>query len=110
MRKWTIIFTVFAFSLFIKSTSLAAGKVELGLAGAGPASLAYNLVAGVAENTNTKTDLVRVTPETSAGFVENIRLIGRGETELAIFGGTFYQFPDERFGFLDAALLQMEVS
>jgi TRAP transporter TAXI family solute receptor len=87
MKKWAITSIIFAFSLFITSASSVAKKVELGLAGSGTASLAYTLVAGFAENTNTKTNLVRITPETSAGYVENIRLLGRGETELALFGG-----------------------
>jgi len=64
-----------------------AADYELSLAGAGPSSLAYNLAAGVAENTNTKTKKLRITAETSSGFVENIRLVGRGETELALTGG-----------------------
>jgi TRAP transporter TAXI family solute receptor len=87
-KKWTITLIILPFSVFITSTSSAAEKVELGLAETGPASLAYNLVAGVAENTNTKTNLVRITAETTAGFEENVRLLGRGETELALFGGT----------------------
>ena len=87
-NKWTIILIILPFSVFITSTSSAAEKVELGLAETGPASLAYNLVAGVAENTNTKTNQVRITAETTAGFEENVRLLGRGETELALFGGT----------------------
>ena len=85
MKKWAITFILLAFSLFITGASNAAQKVELGFAGAGPASLAYTLVGGFAENTNTKTNLVRITPETSAGMVENVRLVGRGETELGLF-------------------------
>src|SRR5690606_13556247 len=34
-----------------------AAEYEVSIAGAGPASLAYNLAAGLAENTNSKTEL-----------------------------------------------------
>ncbi len=89
MKKITGALFIFVFSLVVTGTlSHAAKRIELGLAGAGPASLAYTLVAGVAENTNTKTKMMRITPETSAGFVQNVRLLGRGETELALIGGT----------------------
>lgn len=74
LKKWTITPIILPFSVFITSTSSAAEKAELGLAETGPASFAYNLVAGVAENTNTKTNLVRITAERTAGFEENVRL------------------------------------
>lgn len=63
LKKWTITLIILPFSVFIISTSSATEKVELGLAETGPASLAYNLVAGVAENTNTKTNLATITAE-----------------------------------------------
>jgi uncharacterized protein len=72
----------------VAAAPVLAAKYELAVAGAGPASLAYTLVAGLAENTNKRSKDVRVTPETSAGYVENVRLLGRGETELALIGGT----------------------
>lgn len=46
------------------------------------------MAGGVAENTNTRTNLVKITADTTAGFEENVRLLGRGETEPALFGGT----------------------
>lgn len=72
---------------FLGGASAARAADELSVAGAGPSSLAYNLAAGVAQNTNTKTNKIRITAETSSGFVENIRLVGRGKTELALTGG-----------------------
>lgn len=81
--------TLAAAGLFaaLGATNAVAAEYEVSIAGAGPASLAYNLVAGLAENTNAQTDLVRATAETSAGFVENLRLVGRGETEFALTTG-----------------------
>src|SRR3546814_20167410 len=63
----------------------SAAEYEVSIAGAGPASLAYNLAAGLAENTNSKTELGRATAATSSGFVANVRLVGRGETEIGLF-------------------------
>ena len=85
MKKTAILFVIL--SLITCNYAFADKIADLRFAGAGPASLAYTLVAGFAENTNSKTDLVRITPETTAGYVENIRLLGRGETDLALFGG-----------------------
>lgn len=88
MKRLAAALFILGFSLVAVSAPSHAAKFELGIAGAGPASLAYTLAAGVAENTNTKSKLVRITAETSAGFVENVRLVGRGETQLAFTGGT----------------------
>lgn len=88
MKRLAAAFFILGFSLVAAGAPSHAAKFELGIAGAGPASLAYTLAAGVAENTNTKTTLLRITAETSAGFVENVRLVGRGETQLAFTGGT----------------------
>jgi TRAP transporter TAXI family solute receptor len=88
MKRLAAAFFILGFSLAAPGAPSHAAKFELGIAGAGPASLAYTLAAGVAENTNTKTTLLRITAETSAGFVENVRLVGRGETQLALTGGT----------------------
>lgn len=87
MRR--IIASVFALGLAAAAGAVPAGAAdyEVSIAGAGPSSLAYNLAAGLAENTNSKTDKVRATAETSAGFVENIRLVGRGETEFGLTSG-----------------------
>lgn len=87
MRR--IFASVFALGLTaaVGATSASAAEYEVSIAGAGPASLAYNLAAGLAENTNAQTELVRATAETSAGFVENLRLVGRGETEFALTTG-----------------------
>ncbi|MBI3126966.1 MAG: TAXI family TRAP transporter solute-binding subunit [Candidatus Tectomicrobia bacterium] len=87
MKRVGIGTVIFSVMLLTAATIAFAAKFEIGLAGAGPASLAYTLAAGVAENTNTKTKLLRITAETSAGFVENIRLVGRGESHLAFTGG-----------------------
>jgi len=73
-----------ASSLVAAMTGEALAQHQIAIAGAGPGSLAYNLAAGLAENTNSKTKAVRVTAESSSGFVENARLVGRGETELGI--------------------------
>lgn len=86
MRKLAAV-AALALGLACGGGAAQAADYELSLAGAGPSSLAYNLAAGVAENTNTKTKKLRITAETSSGFVENIRLVGRGETELALTGG-----------------------
>jgi TRAP transporter TAXI family solute receptor len=89
MKKWMIFLLIFSIA-FISTgyTPCRAQKIELGIAGSGPASLAYTLVAGLAENTNRRTNMVRLTPETTAGYVENVRLLGRGETQLALFGAS----------------------
>ena len=88
MKKRIVILIMVGFFLLGANLSFGAGKkIDLSIAGSGPASVAYMLVAGFAENTNTKTDKVRITPQTSAGFVENIRLLGKGKTDLALYGG-----------------------
>lgn len=85
----TVLLALTALAFTAQADNAAAQKRhELGLAGAGPASLAYTLTAGVAENTNRRTKLVRVTAETSAGFVQNVRLVGKGETEMALISGS----------------------
>ncbi len=88
MKKWVIFLLVLPMVfIFAGPTPGSAQKIELGIAGAGPASLAYTLAAGFAENVNRRTKMLRLTPETTAGYVENVRLLGRGDTELALFGG-----------------------
>jgi TRAP transporter TAXI family solute receptor len=79
--------TMLAGSLAMAMSGHALAQAQVAIAGAGPGSLAYNMAAGIAENTNTKTKAVRVTAESSSGFVENARLVGRGETELGITSG-----------------------
>lgn len=74
--------------LFLGTAVVDAQNYRLSITGAGPASLGYTLAAGLAENTNTKSKVVRMTAETSGGYVENIRLVGRGESEFGLTGGT----------------------
>lgn len=88
MKKWVIFLLVLPMVfIFAGPTPGSAQKIELGIAGAGPASLAYTLAAGFAENVNRRTNMVRLTPETTAGYVENVRLLGRGDTQLGLSGG-----------------------
>lgn len=86
MRRYTLVsILVFSF-LFATGGASWAQKLKLSIGGSGVGSVAFTLVAGMAENTNSKSKLVNLTPETTAGFVENIRRLGTGEMEFALIG------------------------
>lgn len=76
-----------AAAVVVVATPALSQSGETTIAGAGPGSLAYNMAAALAENVNRADAGMRATAESSSGFVENARLVGRGETDFGITSG-----------------------
>lgn len=69
-----------------KGASPSSQAVQLSFGGAGTGSVGYTMAAGFAEAVNSLSSKVKLTAETTSGYVENWRLLGNGETELAFIG------------------------
>ena len=70
----------------------AAGRRSFTIAGADVGSVIYLNAAGMAELVNNESSSVRLSAQTTQGFVENVRLVGRGEVDFGFIStGVAYQ-------------------